>query len=571
MVVRTIALRGGFPVFYEDILVDIPKKKRITSKGHSKPYVYEVLARKNAENPRDIVKCVGLAADGKRMHPNEVYFELHPEEAEKCPLEEEGVFSDQIRLGNAVLLRAAANKVGLTGILKECFPGHAEVIQTLLEYYMTERDSSAQLFQYYLYDHYTTLNYIPSESTLSRLFNHELTAASIHDFLEKWMRYRLSHVPAGESVDIDFDSTNYNIGSGNLESAEYGHPKIEEGLPQVNVAYFLEHKTGVPVYYDVYYGSIIDMEHCRTAMEKVRAVQEDLELCFVMDRGYFSRDNLSCIGKHYTFLCLGKSGVRLNQLIEEYPSGKISSARNRVYGTTYGIRLHGKAFAEDTEEYWLYLYYNASSHVSEVEAQQDILEYQAQTLIGKRDRNGGIRNTFGKRLNLKFNEDDVITEAEPNYDYLDSLRDTSGYFWIVSNREMTVSEAISSYRHRDIVEKSFRSIKSDADLNKVYAGTDHVFETKSFLGFLTAILRADITTRLRPYYVQYSSRTSQTVLKEMEKIKAEELKNKYYLRYALTSHQKQILSFYDLRLDDVRNYIQSLNERLPLIEKPAAD
>lgn len=564
-------LGGGFFVFYDDILVNIPKKKRITKKGHSKPYVYEVLARKNAENPRDIVKCVGLAADDNRMYPNEVYFELHPEEAEKCPMKEEGVFSDQIHLGNAILLRAAAKKVGLTEILKECFPGRAEVIQTLLEYYMTERDSSAQLFRYYLYDHYTTLNYIPSESTLSRLFNQELTASSIHDFLEKWLRYRMSRIPKGESVDIDFDSTNYNISSGNLESAEYGHPKVNEGLPQVNVAYFLEHKSGIPVYYDVYYGSIIDMEHCRTAVEKVRAIQEDLELSFIMDRGYFSRENLQCIGEKYSFLCLGKSGVRLSRLIEEYPADKIFSARNRVYGTIYGVRLKGKAFEEDTEEYWLYLYYNASSRVPEIEAQQDTLEYQAQTLIGKRDKKGYIRNTFGKRLNLTVNDDDVITGAEPNYDYLDSLKETCGYFWIVSNREMTAEEAISCYRHRDIVEKSFRSIKSDADLNKVYAGTDHVFETKSFLGFLTAILRADITTRLRPYYVQYSSRTSQTVLKEMEKIKAEELKEKYYMRYALTSHQKQILSFYDLRLDDVRSYVLSLNERLPLIEKPDAD
>ena len=91
----------------------------------------------------------------------------------------------------------------------------------------------------------------------------------------------MTRVPKGESVDIDFDSTNYNMSSGNLESAEYGHPKVNEGLPQVNVAYFLEHKSGIPVYYDVYYGSIIDMEHCRTAVEKVKAIQEDLELSFL--------------------------------------------------------------------------------------------------------------------------------------------------------------------------------------------------------------------------------------------------------------------------------------------------
>ena len=557
-------------MIYDDIIVPLPAKKRITNKGHNKPYVYEVLARKGADSPKDIVRCVGLAVNDTHMHPNEVYFELHPEEAALKPLQEEEIFSDQIHIGNAILLRAAASKVGLTPVLQECFPGYAELIQSLLEYYMTERDSSAQLLQYYLYDHYTELNYIPSESTLSRLFNHELTPDVIRSFLDKWMNYRLHTLHGGETVDLDFDSTNYNIGSGTVEEAEYGHPKVNEGLPQVNVAYFLEHESGIPVYYDVYYGSIIDMAHCKTAMERVQAVREDLKLRFVMDRGYFSQENLNCIAQKYSFLCLGKSGNRLDRLIKEHPVSEISSARNRVYGTTYGVRLKGKAFEEDTAEYWLYLYYNASTHVREVENTQNMLEYQASSLIGKKDRKGGIRNTFGKHIDLTFNDDQVITAAVPNFDYLDSLRDTSGYFWIVSNEEMSVQDAIICYRHRDIVEKSFRSIKSDADLNKVYARTDSAFESKSFLGFLTAVLRADITTRLRPYYFQYSSRTSQTVLKEMEKIKAEKLKDDYHLRYALTSHQKQILSFYGLRQTDILNYVRKLNEKQSLIdiEKP---
>ena len=56
-------------------------------------------------------------------------------------------------------------------------------------------------------------------------------------------------------------------------------------------------------------------------------------------------------------------------------------------------------------------------------------------------------------------------------------------------------------------------------------------------------------------------------LKEMEKIKVENLGKKYDLRYALTNKQKQILSFYELTLPDVREYVSTVNRTLTYIEK----
>ena len=66
-------------MFYEHILVEMPRQKRVTKyeKTHSKPYVYEILQRKSKECPKDKVACVGVAVDEKSMHPNERYYELH--------------------------------------------------------------------------------------------------------------------------------------------------------------------------------------------------------------------------------------------------------------------------------------------------------------------------------------------------------------------------------------------------------------------------------------------------------------------------------------------------------------
>ena len=179
----------------------------------------------------------------------------------------------------------------------------------ILEYYFFRRESASQLYMYYLYDHYTELNYIPSESKLSRFFTEYLSHERISAFLEKWMEYRCSRLPNGSAIDIAFDSTSFNISSGHVLSAEYGKAKVDEGLPQVNVAYFLDRKSGIPIYFDLYYGSIIDMSHCQVALEKIKAVKNDLKGSFVMDRGYFCSENIEYMSDSgYLFMCMGKSG-----------------------------------------------------------------------------------------------------------------------------------------------------------------------------------------------------------------------------------------------------------------------
>lgn len=549
-------------MIFRDVIVDMPLKKRVTKYGsHKKPYVYEILKRQGKDCEKDTVVCVGLAIDDKKMNPNEKYFEIHPEFIDLLPetKTEKMVFDSQIYLGASVLIRTAAEKTGLTSILEQHYPGYTELIMTLLEYYMIERESAAQLYKYYLYNHFTSLNYIPTEKEISSLFNEVLTHESIQQFLMDWMKVNLKN-HSNAQIAIDFDSTNFNIGSKAVEMAERGKPKNDEGLPQVNVAYFLERTSGLPIYYDIYYGSVIDMEHCKTAVGKVKAIQEKASILFVMDRGYFFKKNLDYMRENqYSFLCMGRDGVRMNHLMEDCPVHEISKSVNRIFGGIYGKKFKGKAFESDEVEYYLYLYYNSATAAEELPKRQDFLEYYAKALVGKRDKNYAIRNTYGKMIDLKVDEKNIIVEAKPNYEYLDHYRDTCGYFWIVSTEDLSVEEALNCYRHRDGVEKVFRGIKTDSDLNKMYSQSDAAMEAKNFVAFLTAILRADILLRLKPYLFQYSSETTQTALKELEKIKAEKLGAKYLLRCPLTARQKQILSFYELNQGKVVRYIEDLN------------
>ncbi len=553
-------------MFYTSVVVPIPQKKRLRKSG-GPIYVYEILQRKGANSDKDIVKCVGVAINETEMHPNENYFLLHKEMRSQQPLPEERIFDSQIYIGANLLLRKIGELEGLLPLLKEVFKEKAEMIFSLLEYYIIRRDSTAQLYKYYRRNHYSELNYIPSESTISNLFTEFLDHEVIFDFCQKWMKRRVEKMGKNGVIDIDFDSTNYNVSSTGIIAGEYGKPKVDEGLPQVNVAYFLDRKTGIPIYFDLYYGSIIDMAHCQNALEKIQAIKNDIRGSFVMDRGYFSMDNIQYFEKNgFDYLCMGKSNSLLTKYIDMYPPEVIGDPRNRVFSTYYGLHFKGQVFKKDAKERNVYLFYNEADIPRLHSLKQDYVEYCAKNLVGKKDAKGMIQNTYGDFINLTFDNELVITDATPNYDYLKTYKRECGYFWIISSEEVTPQEILMSYRYRSVIEKQFIFAKSGADLNKTYASSDTAFEAKVFMGFLSAILRASIIVRLKPYFLQYSNETSQTVILELDKIKAERINDNYMLCCALTSRQKQILSHFDLRAQDVFSMIDDLNFTLDLTQ-----
>lgn len=211
------------------------------------------------------------------------------------------------------------------------------------------------------------------------------------------------------------------------------------------------------------------------------------------------------------------------------------------------------------------MFYNESDVAKETTKLQDDIEYCCKFLIGKKDIKGDIYNTYGKRINLEYDDNNLITKAIPNYSYIEEFKREFGYFWIISNEDNTSLDVINSYKHRDIVEKEMKYSKSLSDLSKIFVTNDTCYEAKTFLGFLGAIIRSMIILETNPYVLQYSSETSQTILLELNKIKGEEINNTFVLRYALTSRQKQLLSLFGLTLKDVYKIIDELNIHRSLV------
>ena len=136
---------------------------------------------------------------------------------------------------------------------------------------------------------------------------------------------------------------------------------------------------------------------------------------------------------------------------------------------------------------------------------------------------------------------------------------------IVSNKDESLESILKTYRFRDCVEKEMMHTKSSCDLNKTFASSDQAFEAKILLGFISSIVRSALIVKLKPYFLQYSSETSQTVLLELDKIKAERFGDSYKLKYALTAKQKQILALFDMTAKHIYESLDLLNQNMAII------
>ena len=195
------------------------------------------------------------------------------------------------------------------------------------------------------------------------------------------------------------------------------------------------------------------------------------------------------------------------------------------------------------------------------------INYCCKFLIGKKDINKNISNTYGKRINLEIDNDGIITNASPNFEYLENYQKRQGYFWIISNIDDSLENILKSYKFRDSIEKEIKYSKSLCDLDKTFASSDNAYEGKMLLGFICAILRSIIVLKCKPFFMQFFSETSQTIIKELDKIKSEEINGEYILRYSLTAKQKQIMSLFGLGIKDVYNCIDNINFTRKLTSK----
>ena len=93
-----------------------------------------------------------------------------------------------------------------------------------------------------------------------------------------------------------YDSTSISSYSENLRQVKYGKNKDGEKLPQINLALIFGENSGLPFYYRKLAGNITDVKTIRELLRELDVLGYE-KIKLVMDRGYYSVDNINALYK----------------------------------------------------------------------------------------------------------------------------------------------------------------------------------------------------------------------------------------------------------------------------------
>lgn len=546
--------------------VSIPKGCKIKKQNHNK-YVYHVtkiIYHSDKKYSTDERVCIGkICSDNSNvMFPNDNFFVFFPD-SNVLLSENTNLYSDTISIGNGLALYHIVTSFGLDNILQNVFEEKADLIIALSFYFIDEKSSVIQLFNRWAFNNLHFLDHIPSQSTISNLFNHYIKPSMCEDFLLSWTKHILLRFD-NEPILLALDSTNMNVSSNNIALAEHGIPKIDEGLAQINLAYALEQTTGLPIYYDLYPGSIPDVSQCKLMVQKARDYQFN-DLCFVMDAGYFSEDNIKFFNKEeYNFIMMAKSNLAVYKKMQnDYETTIKNKAEYYLLDyDVYGIKIEDKIFRDVNRKYYIYFYYNPDKANHEINNYNNIIRKFLRDLKDIEVLTEQIKTTYQKYLDFIVDSKGKVKEIKVNLEKQQEVMSNAGYFMIVSTLDKSLGEVLKLYKRRDIIEKTFRMLKSSLDADKYYATNDQGLMGKVFVNFISSIIRAQVGYKCKGYLKDYSSETVNSILGELSKIQISKTNEIYRRKYALTSKQKEILKHLEIDENYIDNFIVKFNKKL---------
>jgi len=566
---------------YLDFLIkipDVPGKIAWQRKGGTVyvdyEYAREYLPEKQYTIPRRVTIGKQVVNDPTMMQPNQNFL-LHFPDVE-LPEEKSGEQrSSCLRAGAFIVIRRIMEAYRLPEILTK-YLGEKDtgLFLDLAAYSIICENNAGQYYPDYAYNHplFTEGMRIYSDSKVSDFLNGIKDEQSV-GFLNEWNAKR-DHK---ERIYITYDSTNKNCQAGDIEIVEYGHAKKDLGLPVFNYSIAYDTYNREPLFYEEYPGSIVDISQLQFMLEK--AVGYGYKRAgFILDRGYFSKENIQYMDKcGYDFVIMVKGMAGLvNGLVLEnkdtFESKRDCSIREyKVYGKTFKRQL----FESDEKERYFHLFHSSDKEAKERETIELNMEKMAKYLERLEGKVLPSPAVYEKYFRLFFDKegkdakaaDRIFLFAKEKAPVIEREIDLCGYFVIVTSEKMTAKEALDLYKSRDASEKLFRGDKSYLGNKSLRVHSDESAAAKIFIEFIALIVRNKMYTCLKDEMARNDSKanymTVPAAIRELEKIEmVKMLDKKYRMDHALTAVQKAILKAFRMDAGYIKNKTNEISAAL---------
>lgn len=509
-------------------------------------YVYQVIEKtykKDKKYTTEERKLIGKMIDEKWMIPNEYFGVYYPDVSIEQDLP---AFSDTLKIGSFMLIQKLFKDLKIDELLSLVFDNLGAFIENIVSYMIVNESCTFQNYPNFMRNHPTLNSLLQDDTQISRLLKHQIKEEDINLFIKAWNQLNKTN----ECIYIGYDSTNFNTYAQGIELADYGHPKVDEGLPQYNLAYGVNQIDSTPLFYQLYDGSVIDNSELEVMIEEANEFGYK-HMGFLMDRGYISEKNIKLLrNKGYEYILMMKQNQKICQeIIDEYGL-KLQSLEgyyideHDICGTTVKKELYG-------EDVYIHIYYDdirAGEEKMALMALYNTWEKELEKKLEKKLATKEELKKYSKAFKLRYGLNNYFIGYQRNSSYIKKELKSLGFFFIITSCEMDASKALDIYRGRDNIEKMFRSLKSGIDFNKARVHSTESLQSKVFITFIAMIIRNEIFQKTKPLYKKNKKAyTVPGIISELENIECTRNNEGIYRRrYALTVKQKQILKQFDI-------------------------
>jgi len=458
--------------------------------------------------------------DKEKKQPRQIRVYLGPKEKKQ----ERPFIKERIRniitknYGNICLFEDIATTLGIKSILQKEFPQDYREILALAWYEIMEGTASYK-FPYWLEEQ--QLNGVRKmySADISDLYD---TLGGMQKermgFIKSWIQ-KLKPIKG-----IYYDITSISSYSSNIDFIEWGYNRDKENLPQLNLGMTCCQEKGLPFFYTLFPGSIVDVSTIKNQLSYLESFKLK-DLLLVQDRGFCSIDNIyemhksemgfiqplsfslnkakELIQKHGKTLHNSTTAFRYNEEIIHYVSDVVG-----IKNLDFDVHIYLNEKAE-VDQKNLFL-----SRLLEAEVKFDSLKF-----TNIKEFEDYSNDHIPDRLKRYYQWNKITQQIERNQKAFDAYIANLGYFIFASNRNnLDKTFILNCYRNKDQIEKMYDVLKNEMDGSRLRVHSNWNMEGKLFVKFIAMIFYMRISHIMNEHklFKKYSLRE---MIMELKKIK----------------------------------------------------
>jgi transposase len=506
--------------------VELPKEGIIVRQTGKHKYVYRVLKTFRNAKGQPTNKRVSIGRfDQKsgKLIPNDNYWEYYGNEEPLVTHEEtsdviiEG-FNAVKTVGATFIFEKLLENSGIHRIIESIFGNERAGLIIISILHMAINGNVFEHVDAWCNDNVITGAKLTSPAS-SAVFASITHGERMH-FFREWVRVQ-------ESKDdyYAYDVTSFSTYARGISDAEFGYNRDGEDLPQINLGCYFDQQNGLPMFYVTYPGSIVDKSHLPYMM----AYNGELGVNsakFVMDKGFCSTANLKYLKENgFSFLMAAENRNKTISSAIDSVRSRITSLHYRIKPGVYGLSSQGTFYGVKTT---LHIFFQPELAEQQRSALERRIEKQEETLAQLSSLTQNEAKKYRKNLTVSVLKDGSFSYSR-NYTAIDNNARNCGYLCLITDLDITSTEALDIYRRKDVIEKSFDDIKNHADMKRLRTHSSESTNGKLFCAFISLILISMLSNSLR------SSN-------DLNIIKSEALAELNKIRLVLTSDGKRLLN-----------------------------